>query len=42
MISLPSTTVYGEGDNLFLEFPESAVVVWEAAAQAVIANIRAD
>ncbi|MDA0799888.1 MAG: ABC transporter ATP-binding protein [Chloroflexi bacterium] len=42
MISLPSTTVYGEGDNLFLEFPESAVVVWGAAAQAVIANIRAD
>ena len=39
MISLPSSTVYKVGDNVFLEFPESAVVVWGAAAQAVISSI---
>jgi hypothetical protein len=39
MLSLPSTTVNKVGDNLFLEFPESAVVVWGAAAQAVISSI---
>lgn len=42
VISLPSTTVYKDGDTLYLEFPESAVVIWAAAAREVIANIPAD
>jgi iron(III) transport system ATP-binding protein len=42
MISLPSTTTYKDGDTLYLEFPESAVVIWAAAAREVIANIPGD
>jgi ABC-type Fe3+/spermidine/putrescine transport system ATPase subunit len=42
VISLPSTTVYKEGDMLYLEFPESAVVIWAAAAREILANIPGD
>jgi iron(III) transport system ATP-binding protein len=42
VISLPSTTVYAVGDTVYLEFPESAVVIWAAAAREVIAKIHSE
>lgn len=38
-ISLPSTTIYDEGDSVFLEFPESAVVVWSSEAKSILDNM---
>ena len=35
VISLPSTTVYKVGDTVYLEFPESAVVIWSASADSI-------
>ena len=42
VITIPSAHVYAVGDSIYLEFPESAVVIWHASAKAIIAAIHSD
>lgn len=42
VLSIPATTIYKEGDSIYLEFPENAVVVWHAAAKKIIEAIHSD
>ncbi len=42
VLSIPPDHVYSAGDSIYLEFPESAVVIWHAAAKEIIAAIHSD
>ena len=42
VLSISSEQVYAVGASIYLEFPESAVVIWHASAKAIIAAIHSD